>query len=189
MVTVEETIRQEIRDWSAHVLENPSDYFSGLPPCPYAQRAWSEKRVLISFKRDFHQQDIVNAILKFSDDYDVHIIVDLAFEEDPEEFEQYLYELNEFISEGVFGDKDLWLMGFHPNDVHNDVIEDQSFTPLVETQYALIFVQRLTKLQEAADKLESKGYYEQYLQEYDASHLFQQRRNLYNRLMRSKKWR
>ena len=74
-------------------------------------------------------------------------------------------------------------MGFHPNDAPNDLIDDQSFTPLVETEYAMIFVQRLTKVQAAADKLKAKGYYEQYLQEYDAEHLFQQRQDLYERLM------
>ncbi len=183
MTTLEDQIQQEIRDWSAHALEEPSDYFAGLPPCPYAKRAWADNKVTISFKYDGHMQDIYSAISKFCDDYDLHIIVDLAFEEDPEEFQDYLYQLNEAISDGIFIDKDIWLMGFHPNDAPNDLIDNQTFTPLVETEYAMIFVQRLSKVQVAADKLKAKGYYEKYLEEYDAEHLFIQRRDLYQRLM------
>lgn len=73
-------------------------------------------------------------------------------------------------------------MGFHPHDEPNDLIDDQTFTPLVDVEYAMIFVQRLTKVQAAADKLKAKGYYDKYLDEYDAEHLFIQRRDLYQRL-------
>ena len=183
---LEDQIRQEIRDWSAHALEKPSELFSGLPPCPYAKRAWADSKVTISFKYDSDMQDVYSAISQFCDDYDLHILVDMAFEEDPEEFQDYLYQLNEAISDGIFIDKDIWLMGFHPHDEPNDLIDDQSFTPLVDVEYAIIFVQRLTKVQAAADKLKAKGYYDKYLSEYDAEHLFLQRRDLFQRLMEFK---
>ena len=183
MNTLEDQIEQEIRDWSAHSLEQPSELFAGLPPCPYAKKAWSDNKVTISFKYDGHMQDIYSAISQFCDDFDLHIIVDLAFEEDPEEFQDYLYQLNEAISDGIFIDQDIWLMGFHPHDDPNELIEDKTFTPLVDVEYAMIFVQRLSKVQAAADKLKATGYYDRYLEEYDAEHLFQQRRDLFERLM------
>ena len=179
---LEEQIIQEIKEWSAHALEQPSEYFAGLPPCPYAKRAWADNKVTISFKYDGHMQDLYTAISQFQDEFDLHIIVDLAFEEDPEEFQDYLYQMNEAISDGLFIDKDIWLMGFHPHDEPNELIDDQSFTPLVEVEYAMIFVQRLTQVHVMADKLKSKGYYDKYLDEYDAEHLFMQRRDLYQRL-------
>jgi len=180
---LEDQIAQEIRDWSAFALEQPSEDFANLPPCPYAKRAWADNKVTISFKYDGDMQDLYSAVSRFDDDYDLHIIVDLAFEEDPEQFQDYLYQMNEAISDGIFIDKDLWLMGFHPHDAPNELIDDQTFTPLVDVEYAMIFVQRLTKLQLAADKLKAKGYYDKYLEEYDAEHLFIQRRDLYERLM------
>jgi hypothetical protein len=182
-MALEEQIIQEIKEWSAHALEKPSEYFAGMPPCPYAKRAWADNKVTISFKYDGHMQDLYSAISQFEDEFDLHIIVDLAFEEDPEEFQDYLYQINEAISDGLFIDKDIWLMGFHPHDEPNDLIDDQTFTPLVEVEYAMIFVQRLSKVQRAADKLKEKGYYDKYLDEYDAEHLFIQRRDLYERLM------
>jgi hypothetical protein len=73
-------------------------------------------------------------------------------------------------------------MGFHPNDDCNDFIDDSSFLQLVEDEYAMIFVQRLSKVQEAADKLAKKGYYDKYLEEYNVEELFQKRETLYRRL-------
>jgi hypothetical protein len=43
-------------------------------------------------------------------------------------------------------------------------------------------VQRLSKVQEAADKLKQMGYYEAYLAEHDAADLFEKRETLYRRL-------
>ena len=128
-------------------------------------------------------QDLYSAVSQFEDEFELHIIVDLAFEEDPEEFQDYLCQFNEAISDGIFIDKDIWVMGFHPHDGPNDLIDDKTFTPLVDTEYAMIFVQRLTKVQTAADKLKAKGYYDKYLDEYDAEYLFIQRRDLHKRLM------
>ena len=36
----EGSVRQEIKDWSKHALEEPNDMFAGLPACPYAQKAY-----------------------------------------------------------------------------------------------------------------------------------------------------
>jgi hypothetical protein len=73
-------------------------------------------------------------------------------------------------------------MGFHPFEEANDFIDDGSFEYQVEEPYALIFVQRLSKIQESADKIKEKGYYDSYLDEFNASEIYQQRRDLYRRL-------
>ena len=53
---------------------------------------------------------------------------------------------------------------------------------MVETPYAMIFVQRLSKLQQAADKLDKKGYYDTYDAEYNARDIYELRETLYRRL-------
>ena len=181
-MTLEDQIIQELKDWSAHALEQASEEFNNLPPCPYARQAWLNDKIAISFKYDGDLQHLYSAISRYEDKYDLHIIVDLRFKEDPDEFQDYLDKLNDAISLGMFIDKDIWVMGFHPYDDPNDLIDDETFEPLVETEYALIFVQRLSKLQASADKLKAKGYYDKYLEEYDASHIFEKRRELYDRL-------
>jgi len=178
----EREICDEIIAWSSHTLQKPNPYYNGLPPCPYAQKAWEEQKVLFLFKYDTNMQVLYSTLSQWEDAFDLVIIVDMAFQKDPEIFHDYLDLLNEAISEGVFIDRDMWLMGFHPHDEPNDFIDDNSFMQIVEDEYAMIFVQRLSKVQESADKLAKKGYYDNYLEEYDAEQIFQNRELLYRRL-------
>lgn len=181
-LNLEKDIVDEIRSWSEYALEKPNPYFNNLPPCPYARAAWKDEKVSFMFKYSAHKQDIYTAVSCFDDTYDLIIIVDFAFEEDPQEFDDYLSGMNEAVSEGIFINRDIWLMGFHPLDDANEFIDDGSFESDIEDPYALIFVQRLSKIQESADKIKEKGYYDSYLEEFNASEIYQQRRNLYRRL-------
>jgi len=178
----ESQICQEIMAWSDHTLHKPNPFYNGMPPCPYAQKAWEHNKVLILFKYDTNMQVLYSTISQWEDAFDLVIIVDMAFQKDSDVFHDYLEQLNEAISDGVFIDRDMWLMGFHPHDEPNDFIDDNSFMQIVEDEYAMIFVQRLSKVQESADKLAKKGYYDNYLEEYDAEQIFQKRELLYRRL-------
>ena len=60
--------------------------------------------------------------------------------------------------------------------------DDGSFEEIVEKEYALIFVQRLSKLQESANKLKKLGYYDKYYKEYNVEDIYEQRENYYRRL-------
>lgn len=64
--------------------------------------------------------------------------------------------MNVAISRGMFIDKDIWVMGFHPDDEASEYVDDANFCHLTEESYAIIFVQRLTKLHESADKLKKE---------------------------------
>jgi len=178
----EKEICDEIAAWSAHTLQKPNPFYNNLPPCPYAQKAWTDNKVAILFKYEDSYQSLYSTISQWEDTFDLVIIVDMNFQADPDEFHEYLEGLNEVISRGFFINRDIWLMGFHPQDEPNDFIDDNSFMQLVEDEYAMIFVQPLSTVQEAADKLVEKGYYDRYLEEYDAAHIFQKRTNLYRRL-------
>ena len=63
------------------------------------------------------------------------------------------------ISEGGYVQKDVWVMGFHPYDDPNELIDDNTFSESVNEPYSMIFVQRLSKLQESSDKIKKLGYY------------------------------
>jgi hypothetical protein len=177
----ERDIVAEIRAWSSYALEKVSPFFNGLPPCPYAKKAWHENRVAIVFRYGGNQC-LFNILSEFSDALDLVLIVDQNTRQSSDDFHEFLENMNQAISNGVFGDRDLWLMGFHPDDDANDFLDDGEFIPHVNTPYSLTFVQRLSKVQEAADKLKKMGYYESYLAEYDAADLFEKRETLYRRL-------
>ena len=76
----------------------------------------------------------------------------------------------------------MWLMGFHPEDDPNELFDEEGFEPQTDIIYALLFVQRLSKLEKAAEKLRPLGYYDKYFQEYDVAHMYELRTNFYRRL-------
>ena len=51
-----------------------------------------------------------------------------------------------------------------------------------DSEYSLIFVQRLSKLQESANKLKKLGYYDNYYNKYNVEDIYKQRENYYRRL-------
>ena len=73
-------------------------------------------------------------------------------------------------------------MGFHPNDEANENIDDGTFEPIIDTEYAMIFIQKLTKLQESAEKLKKTGYYKHYFGDDETPHVFQLRSDFYEKL-------
>lgn len=178
----EKALVNEIMSWSKVALEEPSVHFNGLPPCPFAKTAWLEDKVSILFKKEDSYQTLYSCISMFDDAFDLVIIVDLKNTKNPEDFHEYLDDLNLRISEGMFIDKDIWLMGFNPEDEPSDFVEDVTFNYDVDDEYSMIFVQRLSKLQEAANRLDKKGYYDSYDGEYNSKEIYFNREKLYRRL-------
>jgi|TARA_R100000353_G_scaffold140758_2_gene100322 hypothetical protein len=182
--SLEQKIVKEILQWSKNVLETNNPSFNSLPACPFAEKAWKDDKVAIIFKYEDSFQCLYSVVSAFDDNFDLTIIIDMNFNKNPEAFHDYLYEMNNAISEGMFINKDVWLMGFHPHDEGNEFVADVAaeFEPIVDKEYAMIFIQRLSKLQESADKLAKRGYYKVYEEDYNAQELFEHRSNLYRRL-------
>ena len=183
-VADEKKIYNEIREWSRTLLEEKNPEFNGLPACPYAKAAWAAQRVSVIFKRDpANYQDLWTVISTWDDQVDLVIIVDLAFTEDSDAFHQYLDDINQAISDGMFIDRDIWVMGFHPDQEPNELVDDGTFEPDTTEEYAMIFVQRLSKLEESADKIRELGYYDRYFDEYDVEKMYKIRHEFYRRLI------
>lgn len=179
---VEHAVYHELIDWSATVLEKPSPHFNNLPPCPYARQAWIDSRVAVLYKYETNKQTLYNTVSQFDDNFEIAIIIDFKFDKDPDLFHTYLDEMNDAIADGMFIDRDVWVMGFHPHDEESDFVADVDFQPQIDAEYAMIFVQRLSKLQEAADKLDKKGYYDTYNGQYNAREIYDKRERFYRRL-------
>lgn len=146
-------IVEEIRRWIENVLSVPSDHFNKLPPCPYAKQAWARNEVKVVFGGR-EQVDIV--LDDWPENADIVIVVVV----DPLEYE----DLNDWCDEQneQLKSEDLTLMPFVPGETIDTGQPDEEMTnwnPLVEEEYAMIFVQSLTELEEASENLKSKGYY------------------------------
>jgi len=180
---VEESIRQEVREWSRQTLESPSKELGGMSACPYAKKTWDAHQVLMTFKRTTSFLDVFKSLESYDDRYRIHIVVDLEYEESAEEFHDRVEALNYAISNGVFGDRDLWIMGSHPDDEANEAIESEVFEELNEISYAMLYIQRLEDLQNAVHKLKNTDYYSFVFGDDEPPHVFQLRESFYNELI------
>ena len=175
-------IVREIKGWSKYVLEPRNPEFNGIPACPYAKAAWREGKVDIVFKEDKSYGLLSNTLENWNEDKDLVIIVDTDFIKREDRFHKYHDIINKRISENLYKDKDLWVMGFHPDDDEQELLDSEDFEPETDTEYALVFVQRLSKLEQAAEKLRLIGYYDKYFQEYDVEPMYKLRNKFYRRL-------
>lgn len=149
--------RQDILQWIMDFVERPNPKLSGWPPCPYARQARLQNKISIQKGRDpFADLLCLGRI----EPYDV-----IALVYDPKE-----WEVNEFeymvaaSNRGFLNQRNLHALSDHPDcpEIVNDVIMNQG-------TYAIVFVQDLAKLNQAAKDLVVKDYYkgwtEHYLQE------------------------
>tara|TARA_R100000900_G_scaffold127793_1_gene102747 strand:- start:1407 stop:1982 length:576 start_codon:yes stop_codon:yes gene_type:complete len=181
-VDLEKEIMDEIRSWSEECLEQNSVEYNNLPVCPFAKKAWREKKVGFSFNYNDSYTLLYDEIESFDGSLDLVILVDLSYEEDADFFHNNLEILNERISTESFKNKDIFLMGFHPDDETNELIDDEDFEANIEEAYSMVFIQSLTKLYDASQKLTRMGYYDRYTGNYNVNEIFKKRTELYGRL-------
>ena len=133
----ENDIERQIRDWSEYSLEN----------------TWNSNKVSVRFSYKDYAKEVRSIQSDWNDIYDVIILACFDFESDPLAFQNTLDSINENASR-----TNLWLMGFSPN-CYGGITEKNTTTP---SSYAMVFIQRLAKLQEAAYELKDLGYYKEY---------------------------
>jgi len=180
-MSLEQKICKEIKAWSKYALEIPNENYNNLPSCPYAKAAWRNNKVGFALKTTNNYDIVYSLINNYHDSKELIIVIDLCSETN-EIFHNNLTNLNELIHQNKFDQQDIWLMGFHPDDDINELIDDGSFDEIVSEEYSLIFVQRLSKLQESANKLKKLGYYDNYYSMYNVEDIYEQRENYYRRL-------
>lgn len=151
-------IEHDLRSWSREVLEVPSEHLKGLPPCPYAARAWRDNAVLV-----VETSDIFADAVKHCEDFeelDKELVIVATFDlPEPED----LHELSEGLNKRF---PTLHCMTFHPDygadDAGLDFLTDNDWESEVDGDYAMLFVQSLDQVVAASDKLHPLGYYDVY---------------------------
>ena len=168
-------IEDEIRKWSHEFLEVPCDKLNGLPPCPYAKKAWLENKVKFSVNTG------LDGLIQQIKEYDTHDfdIVIWADEEYPEMgyLDGFCDGINEALSVAGI---DLHLMLFHPDYSPSEAglhfLEEVECLEDSELDYAMVFVQRLSILDDAALSLEKSGYYTNFPEDIYQSLVLERRR-------------
>lgn len=146
-------IVEEIKRWIADVLSVPSDHFNGMPPCPYAKQAWVNGKVKVDFGG---QGKIIRTIDDWPDECDIVIMV-VPDDWKYSDVEDWCDQENEHLAKD-----DFVVIPFVPGSrvesgQPDEELED--WDPLVEEEYAMVFIQSLSELETASAHLMSKGYY------------------------------
>jgi len=154
------SIEADIRKWSHNFLEIPNVKLNGLPPCPYAKQAWADNKVTFSINTGI--DGLLEAVRVFdTHDYDIVVWASETLP-DIKYLDGFCDGMNELMSiAGI----DLHLMVFHPDYnaeqagldflIEDDIV-DESLT------YCMVFVQKLSLLDDAALSLEKSGYYKHF---------------------------
>jgi len=170
-------IEQDIRDWSQEVLEVPNAHLNGLPACPYAKRAWMDNKVKVIETEDVYIEALSHVGLVLDGTYDLLICAsyDLPTAED---MNRWVTKMNRSMAS-----INAYFMCFHPEygaeEAELDFLYEHEWESNVQDEYCMIFVQRLTDVDDKSRQLEKLGYYQAFNEgEYDS--LVIQRRELRN---------
>jgi len=159
------SIEADLKAWSREVLEVPNEHLNGLPPCPYARKAWADNKVLVVETDYIYAEAMMHCATFDALNKDVVVVASYAMP-DIDTFSSFVEGLNRSFPE-------LHCMEFHPDygaeDAELDFLTDNDWESEIDQPYCMIFVQGLEKIVTASDRLEYLGYYDNYpSDEYDA---------------------
>jgi len=140
---------KEVEDWINETLSKPNEIFGNLPPCPYARKAWKDKKVKVTYDKAVLIEDY--AKLK-SGEIDLIMIIqqDASVDE--------LYKLKDYLESNL--GKDYVILEDHPE------LKEEVGGMNLNFGKPVLFVQNRNKLTEARKFLESTDYYKNFEKEY-----------------------
>jgi hypothetical protein len=147
----ETLIRQRLQQWLVDFVEKPNPLLNNWPPCPYARQARLDNKIHIVFDSPLRIADYVSHL-------DTNDVVVLCF--DHAEFTATQIELFTKHINSILLFKDCVVLEDHPGteELINGV--KMNFG-----ECGLMVLQRLTKLNAAAEQLQKKGYYDTWSKE------------------------
>ena len=164
-------IIEDVRLWSKHFLEVPNLHLGGVPACPFAKKAWLDKKVWVSVKSKgtrYHEElnnHLHNLNFNISE---ILIFCDPYYSYSPHE----LHEITETFNT-IYNMENMYFMSFHPSNPATEKEQRFLVSPNKDVdvsgpdyKYSMMLVQKFSQLQEASDKLHKQGYYKQWPDEY-----------------------
>ena len=138
-------IQEQLQEWLTTFVEQPNPLLNNWPPCPYARQARLNNQIHIVF-------DSPLEIARYVTSLDNHDVVVLCF--DHTKFSSNQIELFTRHVNSILIWRDCVVLEDHP-----DALELINGVPMNFGKCGLMILQRLSKLNTAADQLKEKGYY------------------------------
>ena len=149
------TVQSDIERWIETFVEVPHPDLGGWPPCPYARKARLDRDFEVRLGKDpyWDAADIsINGLTKS--------VIIFAYDATVWDHVEFEYKLN-LANEHWLLPQDMLALEDHPDDKEmvNGVCMNQG-------TYALMLVQNLTDLNEKAQLVAKKGFYDTWPEEY-----------------------
>jgi len=141
----QQSIRQKLERWLVEFVEKPNPLLNNWPPCPYARQARLSNQIHIVFDSPLE----IARYVSFLDSYDVVVLCFDSAEYSTSQVELFTKHIN-----SVLIWKDCVVLEDHP-----DSSEFVNGVKMNFGECGLMVLQRLSKLNTAADQLREKGYY------------------------------
>lgn len=141
----EAQIQQDLEHWLTNFVEQPNPLLNNWPPCPYARQARLSNKILTVFDSPLEIDQYVNQLANYE-------VVVLCF--DHTKFSASQIELFTKHVNSILIWQDCVVLEDHP--------DSEEFVNGVKMNFGkcgLMILQRLSKLNTAADQLREKGYY------------------------------
>jgi len=141
----ETLIRQQLQQWLVDFVEKPNPLLNNWPPCPYARQARISNQIQIIF-------DSPLEIANYTHELEHYDVVVLCFDHNKysaSQIELFTKHINSIL---------LW-QDYVVLEDHPDSTELINGVSMNFEECGLMILQRLSKLNTAADQLKNKGYY------------------------------
>ena len=145
----QQQVIQDVKHWITEFVTKPNPLLNKLPPCPYAKQAMIEDKVQIVVPTEGTvSYAIQHALTNFDHNMDLVMLVFDPKVMDPETFEACVWRWNQTV------DPQFVLLDDHPDNEEN--INGVSMN---NGKYAIVFIQKSDKLDEASKFLKTKTKY------------------------------
>lgn len=146
--------RTDIINWITGFVEKPHPALNGWAPCPFARRARLEERFDIQEGQVNPVIDMQNASMN-NNDVVAWVYSPLQFTADQ------FNSMTDTLNTQYLQKRGLYALCDHPDDVEtvNGVVMNQG-------DWAIVFLQDLDKLNQHAEMLAEKGYYQDWPEQY-----------------------
>ncbi len=152
----QQQVTEDVKAWIAEFVTKPNPLLQNLPPCPYAKQAVLEDKVQIVVPTEGTvSYAIQHALTNFDHNMDLVMLVFDPQVMDPETFEACVWQWNQTV------DPQFVLLDDHPDNEENI-----NGVTMNNGKYAIVFIQKSDKLDEASTFLETRTkYYKVWSQE------------------------
>lgn len=151
----QQLIQQQLEAWLVDFVEKPNPMLNGWAPCPYARRARVSDRFAICFATADTLVDTIETAAQQLNERDVVAVCVDAEKISAADLSATVEQLNAQLM-----NQDVLLLEDHPEDVEIVNGVHMNFGAC-----AIVFVQQLSKINEASDQLRAGGYYDCWSQE------------------------